>query len=381
MGRPGATTQGASADRISLFDRFREKDLDPVLDKLDVADPNMAVKEGARTRWRYRRRLKVALADESGKHAVHVVYSRAVNATDVWFIAPSLMYPGRTCRVEMVTTHSTWSDLNGVVAACRYIGARLYEAHVRLVSPLELVLYAPDAVARQVLLVDDEPTSRKLLALMLERLNAHVTAVSSGAEALSEAESGSFDLVLLDLDMPEMDGFETLERLRASGFSETCIAASSHEASTVRERCAAAGFDGYLAKPFEREDVEQVLRQRVEPLFSSISGDEQMSPLIQSFVDGLRDRCQALLDAVGNEELTALEQALRSLRADAGGCGFEPIATRTGSVLKSIHDQVDVADVKRMTTELVKLCRQVRVMRASGESEPARQTGAEPKAH
>lgn len=130
--------------------------------------------------------------------------------------------------------------------------------------PPRTTLRAEAPAAVHVLVVDDVRESRNLLAALVEDDGCAVTAVASGAEAVEHARSGLFDVVLLDLLMPGMDGIEACMAIRsdvrASSASVVMITALSDE--ETRRRCLAAGADDFIAKPFDRWEV----RARVQSL-------------------------------------------------------------------------------------------------------------------
>jgi signal transduction histidine kinase/CheY-like chemotaxis protein len=109
----------------------------------------------------------------------------------------------------------------------------------------------------RVLVVEDGPDNQLLLRMLLERAGAKVTVASNGAEALELEESGSFDLILMDLQMPVMDGFEATRRLRDRGFSGPIIAVTANATEEDRRRCYAGGFDLFLTKPVRKSDLYQ----------------------------------------------------------------------------------------------------------------------------
>ena len=105
----------------------------------------------------------------------------------------------------------------------------------------------------RVLLVEDNPVNRKLAQRVLEKAGYGVTAADSGPAALAALERDRFDLVLMDLQMPGMDGIETTARIReregAAGGRMPVLALTAHAMPAQRERCLAAGMDGFLVKP------------------------------------------------------------------------------------------------------------------------------------
>ncbi|WP_053214315.1 response regulator [Pseudomonas sp. Q12-87] len=117
----------------------------------------------------------------------------------------------------------------------------------------------------QVLLVEDNPVNQLVAKGMLVKLGCEVTVAAHGAEALDQLERRAFDLVLMDCNMPVMDGYEASRQIRRSGrWSDLPIVALTANAMPEeRERCRAAGMNDYLSKPFRREELAAVLDQWV----------------------------------------------------------------------------------------------------------------------
>jgi len=120
--------------------------------------------------------------------------------------------------------------------------------------PASIMLAAPMRRAR-ILLVDDNATNRQVVKLFLASLNAEIVEAVNGAEALCRLQEQTFDLALLDVHMPVMDGCETIRRIRASGQSWRnlpVIALTADAMAGDRERFVAMGMTDYLAKPIDR---------------------------------------------------------------------------------------------------------------------------------
>lgn len=120
----------------------------------------------------------------------------------------------------------------------------------------------PAQGAFRVLVVDDYPDTCEITAKVLE-LKGHVASTAtSGEEAIRKAGTFAPDLVLLDISMPDMDGVQVAEALRATpGTKKPVIAAmSGYSTLLYKRRCAAAGFDYYLLKPVDPLSIDQLLR-------------------------------------------------------------------------------------------------------------------------
>jgi PAS domain S-box-containing protein len=114
-----------------------------------------------------------------------------------------------------------------------------------------------------VLLVEDHPVNQRLMKIILEKQRLIVKTAENGQEALDALEAGSFDLVLMDVQMPVMGGIEATERLRlreqGKGGHIPVIALTAHAMDGDRDRCLAAGMDDYLSKPVDPEKLKAML--------------------------------------------------------------------------------------------------------------------------
>jgi len=110
-----------------------------------------------------------------------------------------------------------------------------------------------------ILLAEDDPTSRMLVFSLLTRYGHRITTASNGSQVLSALARQSFDLVLMDIQMPGMDGLEATakirERERTHGGHTPIVALTAHAMNGDQQRCLEAGMDGYVAKPFRASDL------------------------------------------------------------------------------------------------------------------------------
>ena len=117
----------------------------------------------------------------------------------------------------------------------------------------------------RILLVEDNPVNQLVAKGMLSKLGCDVVIARHGGEALEALERGCFDLVLMDCNMPVMDGYEASRQIRGSGRwpDLPIVALTANAMPEERERCRAAGMNDYLAKPFRRSELLNVLEQWV----------------------------------------------------------------------------------------------------------------------
>ncbi len=118
-----------------------------------------------------------------------------------------------------------------------------------------------------ILIVEDNADLAATYRSLLERQGHHVTAVHTGADALTATESDLFDVVLCDLGLPDIDGYEVARTVRARPHGEQLrlIAVSGFSQSTDRALSTAAGFDAHLAKPLPLADLQELLERLEHP--------------------------------------------------------------------------------------------------------------------
>jgi CheY-like chemotaxis protein len=122
--------------------------------------------------------------------------------------------------------------------------------------------YEPKPLAdKRILLVEDNAVNRVVAQRMLERLGITVKLARNGREAVLACASETFELVLMDLQMPEMDGFAATREIRASGNEVPVVAVTASAMIGERERCLSAGMNDYLSKPIDRRALEEMLEK------------------------------------------------------------------------------------------------------------------------
>lgn len=113
-----------------------------------------------------------------------------------------------------------------------------------------------------ILVVDDSPMARKMLIRALPPAwDVRITQVGSGLEALAEYRAGRVDVMFLDLNMPEMDGYQVLETLRREDLNCLVIVVSGDVQEKAQERVSAMGAIAFIRKPVDAQKIEAVLRQ------------------------------------------------------------------------------------------------------------------------
>ena len=149
----------------------------------------------------------------------------------------------------------------------------LYAAELALSSAGTPPAGAEGARRLRILLAEDNPINRRLAERLLEKREHQITIAFNGREAVRHFETGEFDVVLMDVQMPELDGYgatAAIRKLEASrGTHVPIIGVTAHALKGDRERCLAAGMDGYVAKPILPKvlyaEIDRVTNKSEEP--------------------------------------------------------------------------------------------------------------------
>jgi PAS domain S-box-containing protein len=190
----------------------------------------------------------------------------------------------------------------------------------------------------RVLLAEDNAINRELVVRLLSKRGHTVVVAVNGKQAVSALETQSFDVVLMDVQMPEMDGFEATAAIRqkekANGTHVPIIALTAHAMKGDRERCLAGGMDGYVSKPVQAEELIKAvegldgdssatgktsdLTNEVvdrEIALARVDGDEGLlADLAKMFCEESPKLLSAVQDAVTKKDTAALKRAAHSLK-------------------------------------------------------------------
>ncbi|EBO4490643.1 response regulator [Salmonella enterica] len=228
----------------------------------------------------------------------------------------------------------------------------LHQVIASVLESLPAAAPAPDPIVTttvpqtelRILLAEDNLVNQKVARRLLEQLGHRCEVVNNGREALERWREQPWDLLLIDLQMPEMDG-ETAIRLlreetRAQGRShQPAIAMTAHAMQGDKERCLAMGFDGYIAKPVSQETLrEEIARVRFEGdkglpdearLLKQCADDPSLvDELLGLFGQGLDGAMAAIQQAIDSDDREALRRAAHKLRGEAVTLGFSTLAER-----------------------------------------------------
>jgi two-component system, sensor histidine kinase and response regulator len=216
----------------------------------------------------------------------------------------------------------------------------------------------------RILLAEDHPVNQKLAVRLLEKWGHSVLIANNGQEALEALERERFDLVLMDVWMPEMGGFEATqairERERETGGHLPVVAMTAHAMKGDRERCLEAGMDAYVSKPVQPEELLKVLQNLVpeapetgveseagvldrEELLQRMDGDlELLRELAELFFAGYPKKLTELREAITAGDAAVVERVAHSLKGSVGNFAA-PAAFEAAEQLETMGRTADLA--------------------------------------
>jgi signal transduction histidine kinase/CheY-like chemotaxis protein len=212
----------------------------------------------------------------------------------------------------------------------------------------------------RILIAEDNFINQKVCSGMLAKLGYTATIVGNGLEAVKQFEQQPYDIILMDCQMPEMDGFEATIRIRLNeknGGHIPIIAMTANAFQSDKDKCKAAGMDGHLSKPFNQRELSEVLKEWCEPKkerdteqtvtrTTTVSGDHLINPamienninsldlgtgellqMMESFLtEDVPEKISTLLKALSANDAGEMRHAAHSLRGSSSQLGASGIS-------------------------------------------------------
>jgi two-component system, sensor histidine kinase and response regulator len=180
---------------------------------------------------------------------------------------------------------------------------------------------APQVVADRplrVLVAEDNIVNQEFASETLQRMGHNVVVASDGREALDRLRDDTFDLVLMDVQMPDLDGLEVTRRARARGVRTKIYALTAHTRREDRDRCIDAGMDGVLTKPIDPKQLGDVLRATVpmhDPIMQAVDGNRRLLARVnEAFARQTPAAMETIRKAIERRDADALYHAAHKLK-------------------------------------------------------------------
>jgi signal transduction histidine kinase/DNA-binding response OmpR family regulator len=255
----------------------------------------------------------------------------------------------------------------------------------------------------RVLLAEDGHHNRNLLRLFLEQAGARVTEAENGRVAVerhAQAREANqpFDAVLMDMQMPELDGYDATRQIRQAGYEGPIIALTAHAMTGDRERCLRVGCSDYLSKPIKQPDLLKALADHLSSAaltssqsesagdpeneqtsaetteadlqektdqppsgqtLQSTQQDEAVQPFLDRFVADLPRQVAELEQLAQADDRDNLARTVHTLKGTAGTYGFDPIAKQASQLEQTVQQNASLEAVQSQVDSLLRMVRTV----------------------
>ncbi|MCL4198483.1 MAG: response regulator [Phycisphaerales bacterium] len=309
-------------------------------------------------------------------------------------------------RIEVQSCSDRGSTFSLFITTGSLEGVRLLrDCREALLEPEAGDRAAPQSVRLKgrILLVEDGKDNRDLLALYLRLGGAEVFEAENGQVACDlidglMAKGESVDAVLLDMQMPVLDGYSAAGRMRAAGFAGPILALTAHAMAQDRDRCLRAGCTDYLSKPVTQHNLLRSLARHMptvpendatrgeEPKTGDLSGgagetvapgskellvsgltDDVVRPYVEAFIAGLPGRALELQDSLAARDLEALADLVHQIKGSGGLFGFMPLTRQAEAAEEVILRGRSIEIIRGEVEALIAM-----LQRARGPSEADR---------
>jgi PAS domain S-box-containing protein len=210
----------------------------------------------------------------------------------------------------------------------------------------------------RILLVEDGADNQRLLRMQLSGAGASVISAMNGQMAMDMATAEPFDLILMDMQMPVMDGHKATIELRRRGLTTPIIALTAYAMAEDRERCLASGCTGYLSKPIEEETLLTTVNAYLR-IKSSFAGNARMMEILPGYVERLPGKVRKMHDMLDHHDLAGLLKEVHDLAGTAGGYGFAMLTQPAQRAQQLIRDGADVEPLTAQMDVLIGIIRQI----------------------
>jgi CheY-like chemotaxis protein/HPt (histidine-containing phosphotransfer) domain-containing protein len=233
-----------------------------------------------------------------------------------------------------------------------------------------------------VLLAEDGPANQRVISYYLQRAGLEVTTANNGRIAYEKATAAvragkPFDVILMDMQMPELDGYSAASTLRAAGYHGPIIALTAHAMAHERKKCIQAGCSDYLSKPIERTKLLETLAIALDQC-SEVSASAEHRALfgegskmnvrqaeieilqfLPMFLAELPEHVRQIAVAIAEKDCAKLAEVVHRIKGAGGTFGFDEISNSAGRIEQSIEKTKSIEAVTAESQALADMIRQI----------------------
>lgn len=205
-----------------------------------------------------------------------------------------------------------------------------------------------------ILLAEDSRDNQQLISMYVKKTGASITIVENGEQAVEKGLSGDYDLILMDMQMPVMDGVEAITLLRNAGYTKPIVSLTANAMQTDRDKCFKAGVNEYLSKPIDVARFYSTLNKFLKSSGSienkngeiaSLDSDPEYLELVERFKNNLPTIVDELVTAIHKSEWEVVAAVSHKLKGMGGNFGHNNIS----QICAKINEQVKDNNYESMT--------------------------------
>ena len=217
----------------------------------------------------------------------------------------------------------------------------------------------------RILLAEDNVNNQRLIAFLVRKLGANLTTVDNGQSAVDSALAQPYDLILMDMQMPVMDGVTATRRLRERGYQNPIVALTANAMRKDVEECQSAGCNGFLGKPIDRTQFFETVSAHLtasekstaddRPIVSSLlDAEPEMADLVRQFVEQLPGHVGTIEQWTAARDWKKLRTVVHDLKGSGGNFGFQAISALCAKLEFEIAKQ-DHAGATALVADLARI--------------------------
>jgi CheY-like chemotaxis protein len=227
----------------------------------------------------------------------------------------------------------------------------------------------------KLLVAEDNPVNLDVAVAILEGYGCTIITAGDGKMAVEKAIAESFDLIFMDLQMPEMDGLEAAQNLRARGITTPIIAFTANALKGDNKKCLEAGMNDYLSKPIDAQKLEKILLKWIakkkqeepaqitqKPLERAIDAEafarmkdlmgNRFETVLEKFLKTAKDYVGVAEKAIGMDDKKSIARAMHPLKSSAASFGFVALANLAASMEAQAEEGKTSTDFQKQIQEL-----------------------------
>ncbi len=227
---------------------------------------------------------------------------------------------------------------------------------------------------KRILLAEDNQDTSRLVAFFLTNEGAEVEVAPNGQVALDKVREGealgrSYDLILLDMQMPVMDGYEAAKALREMGFAQPVLALTAHARAEDREACLAAGCSRFLKKPIGQGALVAALvsalgeteseQLEMDAEMDAWLQDPEFMEMVEEFAESLKLRMEEMWEALESGNLATIQEISHKIKGAAGGFGMKDVSEAAAELEALLGETPEVGVVEGKLRKVEALVRSV----------------------